>query len=574
MKRRRSQAKATPGAASPEAGGESAPASAGHVFPYDLDYAEDSGHWEIRAFKPPRWRMPQRAPHLARGPWDGKLSAVVDGELLEKLPKGTLRDFIQALPVGLAIVHMQDFHDLATWRLAAANPLARRVIGPSLSKFLYAEAARSFPHKNKVEEVYYPVIDRKVVCSLGWTRREIGGITRFFSISAFPGPPNHIGFLIQDVSRDLEVRKTLEIEKTRRQMLDQAIKTFLWRADPETLQTLSVSDGAQELLGYWPEHWCKMPNFWLDHIYPADREMVRTLVRRQNLSPSARFDYRMKAADGRVPWLHAAIHVEENKAGKEELAGVMVDITARKIAEEAACALTAKLLRSQDDERRHIARELHDSLGQYLSVLSMNVGMLSRTVGGLSDQQKGMFAETAQLLENCLREVRTVSYLMHPPMLDEVGLLPALEWYAAGFSERSEIQVKIDAAKDLRRLPKTLDMALFRITQEALTNVYRHSGSRTATILLKENESAIVLEIADQGTGIEGTLLTGIEGGDGMAGGVGIRGMRERMRDLGGMLKVVSDKNGTVVRASVPWSAQVFARESGEEHEIAAAADA
>jgi PAS domain S-box-containing protein len=475
---------------------------------------------------------------------------------------GHAGELIRNLPVGIALIRTHDPDDVRTWRIAAANSIAKRIIGESLIDFLLTRVAKSFPFHQKMEDIYEGILCRCGSRDLHWLICEVGGIRRTYSVTGFAVPPNHLGLLMQDVTAHTEVRKSLLENKNRYAEISQAIETFFWKADPETLQTKWVSSEAQKVLGYWPEHWTHMPNFWLDHTDPQDRDVVQRLVRSDAATDGARFDYRMKGADGRTVWLHAVVHQSENLMGQQELTGVMVDITARKLAEEAAHELSGRLLRLQDEERRHVARDLHDSLGQYISVLGMNIGTLARSVRGLTEDQTRVFAETMELLETCLREVRTVSYLMHPPMLDEVGLVPALEWYASGFSERSHIHVVVDAPRTEARLPNLVETAFFRITQEALTNIYRHSRSKTATIRLRDHAAGITLEVADSGTGLDDQALEGIASGNGSARGVGIRGMRERMRELEGTLKIVSNKNGTSLCAHVPRTSSIFAEKS------------
>lgn len=501
----------------------------------------------------------------------------------DPLFSGVSWQLIQNLPVGIALIARIDPDDVRTWRIAAANKTARDVIGQSLVDFLLTRVAKSFPFQQKMEAIYEGIVQQGERRDLHWQVHEAGGIRRTYSVTGFAVPPKYLGLLVQDVSAFREARGALVEHQYRSYEISEAIETFLWKGDPETLETRWVSSEAANLLGYWPERWLSMPNFWLDHIdardremvertirqsYQQDREMVERTIRHRVRLHGAKFDYRMKAADGQTKWLHAVLHMSETETGQPELMGVMVDITARKQAEEAAHELSRKLLLSQDEERRHVARELHDSLGQYLSVLGMNIGTLSRTVLGLRPEQEVMFAETTDLLETCSRELRTLSYLMHPPMLDEVGLVPALEWYAAGFSERSKIQAQVDAQQIETRLPKPVEMAFFRITQEALTNIYRHSRSNTAEIRVKEHDGGITLQIEDTGAGLDEHLLEGIVSGNADAKGVGIRGMRERMREMGGTLAVASSKKGTTISAHIPRTASVFAKQKQDEEEL------
>ncbi len=207
--------------------------------------------------------------------------------------------------------------------------------------------------------------------------------------------------------------------------------------------------------------------------------------------------------------------------------------------------LSSRLLTMQDTERRRIARELHDSLGQYLVGLKLNVEMLKR-----SPSEK-LWSDVDQLMQQCMSEVRTLSYLLHPPTMDAAGFASAARWYVEGFGERSGVKVTLDAPNNLRRLPDAIELALFRVLQEALTNVHRHSGASEAQVSSWQDSGRVILEIRDNGRGMPQDLLTHFrEHGVGM--GVGLAGIRERARELGGRMEVESDGCGTLVRVLIP----------------------
>lgn len=211
--------------------------------------------------------------------------------------------------------------------------------------------------------------------------------------------------------------------------------------------------------------------------------------------------------------------------------------------------LSARLMQLQDDERRRIARELHDSVGQTLAALGMNLSLVRNDVERLS----GIIStlnDSENLIREMSSEVRTISHLLHPPLLDEAGLCSALRWYVDGFAQRSGIKVELNMPDDFGRLPAEMETAIFRVVQESLTNIHRHSGSPVAKIQLREPGEQVVVEIADKGKGIPREKLeemssTGTPG-------VGIRGMRERLRQLGGALDIESGKSGTVVVVKLP----------------------
>jgi signal transduction histidine kinase len=209
-------------------------------------------------------------------------------------------------------------------------------------------------------------------------------------------------------------------------------------------------------------------------------------------------------------------------------------------------------MHSQDDERRRIAQMLHETTAQDLAALKMHLARLNRTAGHLSDTDRAALAESIALAEQSMAEIRTVSYLLHPPFLDEAGLLSALRWYASGFAERSGIRVDLELPESFERLPRDTETALFRIVQESLTNIHRHAKSEIARIRLRRDAETLVLEIEDRGQGIPEVSLERIMSGGGGVVGVGIAGMSERIKQLDGRLEITSSDHGTTVRARFP----------------------
>lgn len=212
--------------------------------------------------------------------------------------------------------------------------------------------------------------------------------------------------------------------------------------------------------------------------------------------------------------------------------------------------LSTRLLKAQDDERRRIARELHDTTVQDLVAAKLTIERATDNDRGSSDHHARL-PTAIELLEKSLRDLRTLSYLMHPPMLDELGLVPAVRWYLKGFGERTGIPVMLETRPMATRVPADIESSLFRIVQEALTNVYRHSGSKIATVSLTRQRSTIVLEVKDRGKGMPPAVL---HGNRRTLLGVGIPGMRARAEQFGGSLTIHSTKRGTQVRAAFPLS--------------------
>jgi two-component system NarL family sensor kinase len=213
--------------------------------------------------------------------------------------------------------------------------------------------------------------------------------------------------------------------------------------------------------------------------------------------------------------------------------------------------LTGRLMRAQDDERRRIAQMLHETTAQDLAALKMHLARLHRTASDLGEADRNALAESISLAEQSITGIRTLSYLLHPPFLDETGLSSAVRWYAAGFAERSGITVDLELPETVERLPLDTETALFRIVQESLINIHRHAGSETARIRMQRDADTLVLEIEDRGRGIPSASLEHIMGGGGVVG-VGIAGMSERIEQLGGRLEITSSDHGTTVRARLP----------------------
>ncbi len=219
--------------------------------------------------------------------------------------------------------------------------------------------------------------------------------------------------------------------------------------------------------------------------------------------------------------------------------------------EEAYRQLSSRLLTVQDEERRRLALDLHDPIGQGLAALVMHLDVIAQRAPSLDAGSRQALAESRSLAEQCAREVRTFAYLLHPPMLDEMGLRSAVGWYVDGFTKRSGIRVTVKLA-DVGRLSRPIETALFRVVQESLTNAQRHASTATASIHLTVRSGIVTLEVRDRGLGHRDRTAgdTETHGSEGM--GVGIQGMRERIRQLGGTFDIQFTEKGTTVRVGVP----------------------
>jgi PAS domain S-box-containing protein len=366
----------------------------------------------------------------------------------------------------------------------------------------------------------------------------------------------------QKVAEEERTRLTAQIERDKARMdaLLESVPALVWEAQTapsgETQQIEFISEYAETLTGYRTDEWFSTPDLWLRLVHPDDREAARRRQEALVAAGGGSNRYRWLTKDGRVIWVEAHIRVTFDGTGcSVGLRGVTLDITERRQAEESLQVLASRLLQLQDEERRRIARELHDVTAQNLFAITMNLTRVRASVPS-EGRSQSLIADSLALGEQALQEIRTLSYVLHPPLLDQTGLGPALQWYVDGFTSRSGIDVQLVVAGDIGRLPRESETALFRIVQESLTNIHRHSGSGTATIRLSHRNCQVVLQIRDRGSGIDQAVLSASPD-EIRTLGVGIPGMRQRMRQLGGDLQIESSDRGTVVTATAPVQAQV-----------------
>ena len=390
-------------------------------------------------------------------------------------------------------------------------------------------------------------------------------------------------------TRDISARKQMEGDlrdaKSRLESTLYAGEIATWTfdiqknrvvADENLARMFSTTLTAQDAAGAPIER-------YLAAIHPEDVPAVKEAIDEAIRVPGKLLekDYRLVRSDGSIRWVTARGRVERDAEGKPvQFPGVMLDVTERKIAEhnvrrlagtleaqveartlelEGSNAeirqqaqqlrdLSTRLQQSQDDERRRIARELHDSAGQIIVALAMNLAQISPDTADPEGATR--LEESRKLVQDLNNEVRTVSYLLHPPLLDEAGLSGALGWYVEGLQQRgSGIRVELAMPVSFGRLSDEMEMAIFRIVQECLTNIHRHSGAANAKIELVPSESSILLNIQDDGKGISREKLAGIRQ---QRSGVGITGIRERVRHFDGTIEITSDGRGTTVAVRLP----------------------
>lgn len=248
-------------------------------------------------------------------------------------------------------------------------------------------------------------------------------------------------------------------------------------------------------------------------------------------------------------WIENYFPIKASSGKVMQVGAIVVEVTEQRKLEESLRRLTRMLLRAQDEEQRRIARHLHDSINQYHSALKMNLLKLRRN--NIDHGRRGeLLSQSIELLDYCMAETRTISYLLHPPLLDEMGFISATRWYAKGFAQRSGIDVNLILPAEMDRLPAPAEVALFRILQESLTNVHRHARASSVEIEVVRVHNEIMLKVQDNGCGIPAGTLRKVRESAG-AGGVGLASMNERVRELHGVLQVQS-LQGTTVRATIP----------------------
>jgi len=262
---------------------------------------------------------------------------------------------------------------------------------------------------------------------------------------------------------------------------------------------------------------------------------------------------RLKTAENRVR--QQAVEAEAARKDLALLNSSLEDKIAErtaelKIANEGLRELSARLLKMRDEERRRLARELHDSVGQLLAAITMNLDMIAKEASKLSPACAQALTDNGTMVREVMQSIRTISHLLHPPLLDEAGLPSALQWYVDEFGKRSGIKVHLDCQDSLERLSSEMETAIFRIVQECLGNVHRHSESQTASIRLEIAGDRAYVEVSDQGKGIAPDLQEKLKSKGQL--GVGLRGIRERIAQFGGELRIQSNDAGTVVSAEIP----------------------
>jgi len=360
------------------------------------------------------------------------------------------------------------------------------------------------------------------------------------------GPADGFVMLLEDVTASRSQREDLEASEERFRSIFENFPVGIAVATEEG-RILRANPTLARMVGYAEDE--LVGRSFLEITHPDDlRESTRL---REECAAGRRtlfnVEKRYLRKDGAAIWVHVTAALQRSSRGALEYVSLIQDIDARKKAEESVRQLSGRLLQLQDEERRRLARSLHETASQTVTLLGLNLQRLAKE----PSKQAALLADSSSLIDQLSREIRTVSHLLHPPLLDEVGLAPALRWYADAFAQRSGLAVGLEI-DDVGRFGQETETSLFRVVQECLANAHRHSRAKTVGIRLHRTNGKILLTVKDDGAGMPRQVLDRLRAPDASLVGVGLAGMQERIKQLGGRLEIASGGWGTAIRAALP----------------------
>jgi PAS domain S-box-containing protein len=354
----------------------------------------------------------------------------------------------------------------------------------------------------------------------------------------------------EDVTESRQTGEARQKEAEHLQLLLNVTHVLPWEADLSASLFTYVGEQAANMLGYATEEWYE-PDFWAAHLHPDDREPARArCIEYSNARDNYELEYRMIAKDGSVVWLHNLVSVIRENGRPKTIRGFSIDITESKLNEAALRDLSWRLINAQEEERRRVARELHDDLNQRMALMSMDLEQLKQIEGPL-DLHRQLESLQTQAKE-IAADIHRISYQLHPSQLDNLGLAASVRSFCQELSAKGKLKVELQLEGFPADLPRDVTLCVFRIAQEALRNCVRHSGAGAARVMLETTNEEIRLSVSDDGCGFE-------RDSEAMTKGLGFTSMRERLWIVGGEMQVHSQPmHGTVIQVSVP-----LARESG-----------
>jgi PAS domain S-box-containing protein len=364
------------------------------------------------------------------------------------------------------------------------------------------------------------------------------------------GKLDHFISVIEDISARKDAENALRESEQRYRTVTEAAPLMVWMSGTDKL-CYYFNKGWLDFVGRSLEQ--EAGNGWAMNVHPDDLDRcLETYTASFDARLPFEMEYRLRHHTGHYRWIFDRGLPRHAPDGTfEGYVGGCLDIHDRKEAAEKIrlAQETLRLMKIQDEERRKIARELHDSAGQTLTALDLSLAQLMERVRVIAPELVEEGKEIEVIVQQLFREIRTTSYLLHPPLLDEAGLSSALNWYVQGVAERSGIEINLSISRDMGRLPAEMELAIFRMVQECLTNIHRHAESKTASIRVARQEENLRIEVRDEGKGIPIQRLAEIQS---RGSGVGIGGIRERLRQFHGEMRIESDGSGTTVLASIP----------------------
>jgi PAS domain S-box-containing protein len=465
------------------------------------------------------------------------------------------RLFVEAVP-DYAIYMLDPLGRITTW-----NAGAERINGYKVTEILGQHFSCFDPKQGAASCQSQKLLDLALrnghAEDEGWRLRKDG--TTFWANVTVAPVRDRSGKLVGfgTVTHDLTERRRAEIalrrSEERFRLMAECVQDYaIFMLDPEGYVS-TWNNGAERIKGYRA---AEIIGRHFSCFYPESD--IRSGKPRWELEVAVeqgRFEdegWRLRK-DGSAFWANVIITPVRDETNKLiGFAKVTRDITDRMQQEKSLRDLTAHLMQMQDEERRRIGRDLHDTLGQCVTAMKISLDSLAYSMEPKDTILHQQVTQCVQLAEQCVKEVRTLSYLLYPPLLEEMGLKSAIPWYLEGFTARSGIRATFNACDDVGRMSRATELALFRVLQESLTNVHRHSGSRTAHVQLSLEGEMAVLEVSDEGKGIPAAVLEESRESWQRAIGVGLRGMKERLAQLGGKLEISSTERGTTVIAMVP----------------------
>jgi PAS domain S-box-containing protein len=465
------------------------------------------------------------------------------------------RLFVEAVP-DYAIYMLDPLGHITTW-----NAGAERINGYKVTEILGQHFCCFDPKVDDASGQSQKLLDRALAEGHaegeGLRLRKDG--TTFWANVTIAAIRDNTGKLVGfgTVTHDLTERRRAEIalrsSEERFRLVAESVQDYaIFMLDPEG-HVSTWNNGAERIKGYKAT---EIIGRHFDCFYPeSDIRAGKPRLELEAAVEQGRFEDEgwRRRKDGSKFWANVIITPIRDETNKLiGFAKVTRDITDRMQKEKSLRDLSAHLMQMQDEERRRIGRDLHDTLGQCVTAMKISLDTLAYAMEPKNTVLHRQVTQCVQLAEECVKEVRTISYLLYPPMLEEMGLKSAIPWYLEGFAARSGIRATFDASADVGRLSRDTELALFRVLQESLTNVHRHSGSQTAHVQLSMESETAILKVSDEGKGMPAAFMADPGESWQRAIGVGLRGMKERLGQLGGRLDISSTERGTIVTAMVP----------------------